>query len=84
MVSCSLEARLHVPGGPVTKKANGYNAVDRRIYLDMSADIYTYIHTCFLVHALKAPLMILAPCIRYGAGCLFALCKPVAEAMQVL
>lgn len=29
--------------------------------------------TCFLVHALKAPLMILAPCTRYGAGCLLAL-----------
>lgn len=33
------------------------------------------VHTCFLVQALKAPLMILAPCTRYGAGCLFALCK---------
>lgn len=40
--------------------------------------------TCFLVQALKAPLIILAPCIRYGAGCLFALCKPTEEEMQML
>lgn len=39
-------------------------------------EVHPHVHTCFLVQALKAPLIILAPCIRYGAGCLFALCKP--------
>lgn len=88
MASCSLEAHLHVPGEPVTKNKTNTKKVskkiDRYITLDTLYFVFSCLHTCFLVQALKAPLMILAPCIRYGAGCLFALCKPTEQRMQIL
>lgn len=88
MASCSLEAHLHVPGEPVTKNKTNTKKVSKKIDRYMTLDtlyfVFSCLHTCFLVQALKAPLMILAPCIRYGAGCLFALCKPTEQRMQIL
>lgn len=37
---------------------------------------FFFFFTCFLVHDLKAPLRILAPCTKWGSGCFPALCKP--------